>query len=171
MRRVAWLSAFLFAACSATGNGEQDGAAASPDAPAAGVADRATARALHYTADLRVMESFPVQLGARMQVHNPLDRTAALEAPGGCPLHILAWRDSARTQLAWDQGHAIACTLQIQLIELAPNQQHEFTAATNAREILGDSLPDGLYYMTARLAVNDTMIMRPVGSVQLAVPR
>jgi hypothetical protein len=167
----ALLVAAFAAACTTTGSPDAEPQDPGPGAPPAGQADRATAGALHYTADLRVLESFPVQLDARMQVHNPMTHNAALELPGGCPLLLSAYRDSLRTDLAWDQGNAIVCTMQLQIVDLPPNGQQEFTTRTDARAMLGDSLPDGTYHMSARLVVNDTVVTRAVGSVPLAVPR
>jgi hypothetical protein len=171
MKTMPALMAALVTACTAAGSPDSETPQPGLDAPAAGETARATAAALHYTADLRVMESFPVQLDARMQVHNPTTWNATLELPGGCPLLLSAYRDAARTDLAWDQGHAIVCTQQLQIVDLAPSAQQEFTSRSDARAILGDSLPDGTYHMSARLVVNDTVITRTVGAVQLAVPR
>jgi hypothetical protein len=160
------LCALVIASCTATGTGDADDGV--PQAPAAPGADL---DALHYTADMRIMESFPVQLDARMQVHNPLPRTVALELPGGCPLTLQVFSDSGRTRIAWDQQHAIVCTMQIQMVDLASGELREFAVRATALDVLGDSLPDGTYHFSARLAVNDTVITRPVGSVQLGVPR
>src|SRR5690606_12777787 len=123
MMRPAWIAPFLLLACTTAPAENGDGAAGVPVTPTPGVADGAAPRDLHYTADLRVMESYPVKLDARMQVHIPTSRTAAFDVPGGCPLHLLAYRDSARTDLAWDQGHAIDCTLQIEMVRLESGQQ------------------------------------------------
>lgn len=171
MRPVAWIAPFLLLACTTAPGEDGDGAAGVPVTPSPGAAADATPRDLHYTADLRVMESFPVQLDARVQVHNPTSQTAAFDVPGGCPLHLLAYRDSARTDLAWDQGHAIACTLQIEMVRLEPGQQREFATRSDARAILADSLPDGRYHMSVRLTIGDTAMIREVGSVDLGVPR
>lgn len=167
----ALMAALVVTACTTAGNPDSETQQPAPDVAAAGETGRATAAAMHYTADLRVMESFPVQLDARMQVHNPTTQKATLELPGGCPLLLSAYRDAARTDLAWDQGQAIVCTQQLQIVDLAPSAQQEFTSRSDARAVLGDSLPDGTYHMSARLVVNDTVITHTVGAVQLAVPR
>lgn len=126
---------------------------------------------IEYAADTRVMESFPVQLDTRVTMTNRTNQRTSVGLGSGCPINLRAYRNEARTQLAWDQAQGRVCTMQIQIVDLAPGASAERNTRATAYDILGDSLPDGRYYLSASVAVVGNGLMVPAGSVDLAVPR
>jgi hypothetical protein len=127
---------------------------------------------VEYTADTRIMESFPVQLDTRVTMRNRSSQRTTVQLGSGCPVLIRAYRDAARRRLAWDQSVGMVCTMQIQIVELAPGATAEKAAPrASAADILGDSLPDGRYYLSAFVQVVGGPVTVPAGQVDLAVPR
>lgn len=124
-----------------------------------------------YRAETAVMESFPVQLRTTVTMGNRGRGKTQLRLGSGCPVQLRVYRDEARSRLAWDQGRVIACTKEIQIVELAPGDSAQRSAGTNAHEILGDSLPDGRYWLGAYVQVVGAPLVVPAGAVDLAVPR
>jgi len=124
-----------------------------------------------YTADTRVLESFPVQLRTTVRALNSSREGARLELSSGCAVQLAAYRDAQRTQLSWDQSRIQMCTMALQIIDIAPGAARNFEGSTDARAILGDSLPDGTYFLTAVMHVNGRKIEIPAGSATLGVPR
>lgn len=124
---------------------------------------------LQYVAETAIMESFPVQLATSVTVANVGSRPAALEFPDGCPVLIRAYRTPDRTGTpAWDQAHETFCTMAIQHFTINPGESRKFTARTDARQILGDSLPNGRYFLTAMLRKTGWTLELPAGEVELA---
>jgi hypothetical protein len=126
---------------------------------------------IEYTADTAILESFPVQLHTTVRMRNRSRSSVQLRFGGGCPVQIRAYRNEARTELAWDQGRVIACTKEIQIADLPAGDTIQRTARTNAREILGDSLPDGRYFLSAYVMIVGAPLLVPAGAADLAVPR
>jgi hypothetical protein len=120
---------------------------------------------------VRVLESFPVQLRGSMRIENTQVDTTRLELGSGCPVLLRAYREGA-AEPAWDQGNAVACTMQIQVLALGPGEvAQEEMRATDAAEILGDSLPDGTYRLATYIRVDGGTVEVPAGEVELAVGR
>jgi hypothetical protein len=164
---LALLGLAITAGCAAGCNGNSDVADA-PTGPSAPV----TRGGVEYSADTRVMESFPVQLDTRVTMRNPSSQATRVQLGSGCPVLIRAYRNEARTQLAWDQSIGMVCTQQIQVVDLAPGASAERAAPrVNARDILGDSLPDGRYYLSAFVQVVGSPLTLPAGSADLGIPR
>jgi hypothetical protein len=126
---------------------------------------------VRYTATTTVLESYPVQLHTTVRVLNTGSTPARLEFPSGCVVLLRVYRDTADARPVWDQAQIVMCTMALQLVDLAPGESREYSTHTDAREILGDSLPDGTYHFRARVAVNGGELEIPAGSAQLAVPR
>jgi hypothetical protein len=124
-----------------------------------------------YSATTAIMESFPVQLSTTVMMTNPSSTATTVRLGSGCPVQIRVYRDTGRTALAWDQGRVIACTQEIQIVDLAGRGRAERNARASARDILGDSLPDGHYFLGAYVQVLDTPFVVPAGEADLAVPR
>jgi hypothetical protein len=124
---------------------------------------------LRYSATTLVMESFPVQLATTVTVANIGSRPAALEFSDGCPVLLRAYRAPDRTAPpAWDQERETFCTLAIQQVTITPGESREFTVRTDARQILGDSLPNGRYLLTAVLRKTGWPLELDAGEVELA---
>ena len=126
---------------------------------------------VEYTAETLILESFPVQLHTIVRMRNRSSSKLELQLGSGCPVLLRVYRDEARTALAWDQGRALACTKEIQIVSLAPGDSAERITRTNARASLGDSLPDGRYFFSAYVQVVGAPITIAAGSADLSVPR
>jgi hypothetical protein len=124
---------------------------------------------LRYTAETAILESFPVQLATTVRVSNVGSRPAALEFSDGCPVLLRAYRTAARTYPpVWDQERDTFCTQALQLFTLEPGNTKEFTVRTDARQILGDSLPNGDYFLTAVVRKTGWPLELDAGQVELA---
>jgi hypothetical protein len=126
---------------------------------------------VEYMAETLIMESFPVQLQTIVRMRNRRSSRVEVQLGSGCPVLLRVYRNEARTQLVWDQGSRIACTKEIQIVSLTSGETAERSTRTNAREILGDSLPDGRYYLSAYVQVVGARLTIPAGAADLAVPR
>lgn len=126
---------------------------------------------LRYTAETRVLESFPVQLRTPVIVANPGGRSVRMELSSGCAVQLVVYRTAERTAPVWDQSRVQACTMALQIVDLDGGATRTFEGRTDAREILGDSLPDGTYHISAVMHVNQRRIEVPAGAAQLGVPR
>jgi hypothetical protein len=139
--------------------------------PPTGPSGPVTQGGVEYTADTRVMESFPVQLDTRVTMTNRTNAGVSVQLGSGCPINLRAYRDEARTRLAWDQSVGRVCTMQVQIVDLAPGASAERNTRATAADILGDSLPDGRYYLSAAVQVVAGGVIVPAGSADLGVPR
>ena len=115
-------------AAGCNGNADVSDAPTGPSAPV-------TQGGIEYSADTRVMESFPVQLDTRVTMRNPSAQPARVELGSGCPVLLRVYRNEARTQLAWDQSVGIVCTMQIQVVDLAPGASAERNTRASARDM------------------------------------
>ncbi len=98
----------------------------------------------------RIAESFPVQLGITVEIENESTTPQSVTFPDGCVVLMRAY-DSG-TEPVWDMGQTVACTLALVEVDLAPGESEEFsTGLVSAASILGDSLPNGEYRITAYL--------------------
>jgi hypothetical protein len=139
-----------------------------PDGPDAAAVLRS---GVEYSADTRVMESFPVQLATTVTATNTSDRNIDLTFPDGCVVLLRAYHDADRTRLAWDQAEHVGCTMALVSWRIDAGAAREANAHTNAADILGAALPDGRYWLEAVLRPDGRTIRVPAGSVDLAVPR
>ncbi len=123
-----------------------------------------------YQADTRIMESFPVQLRSIVTVENRTSDEVTITLPDGCAVLLRAYRTADRTgDPAWDESRAVACTMALQEIVLAPGAAKELTGSTiSAAHILGDSLPAGRYYLTAVVRPNGQLVEMEAGEADLA---
>jgi hypothetical protein len=126
--------------------------------------------ALDLDADVRVMESFPVQLRGTLTVRNPTDRPIEFDV-GGCPVFLRIY--DAAGQSVRDQGDGAICTMILRTVTLEPGGSETFeTATASAAEILGEELPDGTYEVRVYLAlVEGGQPEASAGEVELAIPR
>lgn len=142
----------------------------SPTSERASAAPAAT-RGLDVSADVTVMESFPVQLRGRLTVENPTGDTIVFDV-GGCPIFLRVYRTQDGGPV-WDQGNGAICTMILRTVSLEPGAVEVFeTPTVGAREILGADLPDGTYRTAVYLAfAGDGEREAEAGTVELAVPR
>src|SRR5262245_27859361 len=92
LARLALLPAVLFAGCMSS---------VAPDDPPSSAA--VVQGQVEYTAETAILESFPVQLHTTVHMKNRSRSPVVLRFGGGCPVQIRAFRDEARTSLAWNQ--------------------------------------------------------------------
>lgn len=124
---------------------------------------------VEYVADLRVMESFPVQLAATVTVTNRTGSEKTVTFADGC-VALLRARQGDR--LVWDQSGEFACTMATVPVELAPGASRTFgTPTSSAADILGDEWPDGEYGIEVYLRPVGAEVAIDAGVVDLAIPR
>lgn len=115
-----------------------------------------------------IAESFPVQLGITVELENESTTLQSATFPDGCVVLMRAY-DSG-TEPVWDMGQTVACTLALAEVALAPGESEEFnTGLVSAASILGDSLPNGEYRITAYLRPGQ-LVELEAGVADLAVP-
>ena len=115
-----------------------------------------------------IAESFPVQIGITVELENESTTPQSVTFPDGCVVLMRAY-DSG-TEPVWDMGQTVACTLALVKVDLAPGQSEEFiTGLMSAASILGDSLPNGEYRITAYLRPGQIVELE-AGMADLAVP-
>lgn len=123
---------------------------------------------IRYQAETAILESYPVQLRTTVSITNTGARPDTLQLPGGCPVLLRAYRDPGRTGTpAWDQERDIVCTLQLLLLDVAPGQTRTLEGRATAHDILGDSLPNGRYYLTAVLRPENQVVELEAGDTEL----
>lgn len=141
------------------------------------VTDRARLDGLELTGGVNVAESFPVQLGFYLQVRNTSSREIHLVSDGcGVLPRVYGSADRAGRRL-WDARPGAPCLASVAPVTLAPGETRRFTRSYSARDVLGDSLPDGRYYFTvtyrAGLAADGAsrLVELTAGDARLALPR
>lgn len=124
---------------------------------------------IEYAADVLVMESFPVQLAARVTLTNRTDAPRTVVFADGCVVLMRAYRDGERV---WDQAEDVACTMATVPVELAPGASETVgSGSIGAYEILDDEWPDGEYRIGVYLRPVGDEVEIDAGTADLAVPR
>lgn len=148
------------------------GCASDPtESPAYGRDPAVRADDITYHAETQVMESFPVQLRTIVTITNTGNAPVTLTMPDGCIVLLRAYTSADATRPVFDQATVRACTMALQDVRIPAGQSVQFETRSDAREVLGNRLPDGLYYLRALLRPNGRQVEVPAGAVQLAVPR
>jgi hypothetical protein len=141
----------------------------------AGLDDPAVLRTMdgvEYRAWTDVMESYPVQLQTNVRITNRGRAAVDLTFQDGCVVLIRAkLMGGGVSAKVWDQGRTLACTLALVRVHLEPGSWVQHLTRSGAREILGDSLPDGRYVLEAYLRPLNGMLTVHAGVVDLSVPR
>ena len=120
--------------------------------------------------DFVIAESFPVQLGLTVELENQSTTSQSVTFPDGCVVLMRAYL-AGNTGPIWDMGRDVACTQALVQVDLAPGEREEFQIGlVSAATILGDSLPDGEYRITAYLRPGQTVEL-DAGMADLAIPR
>lgn len=164
MRLYILMPLFALAACTAPEESPTD----SPPA-----ANRTIDGPIEYTAETLIMESFPVQLAASVTARNTSDTAIVLNFPYPCVAHLQAHTDSTLAgEPAWSQERFMGCIAAIFDDTIAGGDTARYAAPrTDAAEILGDSLPDGRYWLSIALNPDGERVVVPAGSADLGVPR
>ena len=124
---------------------------------------------ISYRAETAIMESFPVQLRTSVHITNGTNAGITLTFPDGCLVQLRAYHDQARTDLAYDMARHVGCTMALVPVNIAPGETRTLSTPTiSAREILGNTSPNGTYYFSAVLRPNGKLLSIPAGSAELA---
>ena len=116
----------------------------------------------------RIAKSFPAQLAITVEIQNESTTWQSVTFPDGCVVLMRAY--DGGTKSVWDMGRTVACTEALVQVSLAPRESAEFhTGLVSAAAILGDSLPNGEYQITAYLRPGQ-MVELDAGKANLAVP-
>ena len=123
---------------------------------------------------------------AGVMVHLRNEATSATSVSlGECALSVsIAPSNSAGNRAAWDQAHwqpnrsaspsiGRVCHLYERLLSTAAGAAvtaPELSARFASRQLLGDSLPAGIYRFIARVAFNDTVVVVVLGDLPLRTP-
>ena len=124
------------------------------------------------TADLAILESFPVQLAGAMTFRNTTDGTLTLQTDECWPL-LRAYRPG-EDEPVWDQLEEGACNLfTSREDEVEPGRGVRFESpVASAADVLDDELPDGTYEMTIYFrAMGGEEIEITLGEAELAIAR
>ncbi|HIF57397.1 MAG TPA: hypothetical protein EYQ39_09210 [Gemmatimonadetes bacterium] len=115
-----------------------------------------------------IADSFPVQLRISVEIENESTTSQSVTFPDGCVVLVRAY--DGGTKPVWDMGLTVGCTQALVQVFLAPRESAEFhTGLVSAATILGDSLPNGEYRITAYLRPGQ-MVELDAGMANLAVP-
>jgi hypothetical protein len=115
-----------------------------------------------------IAKSFPAQLRITVEIENESTTSQSVTFPDGCVVLMRAY--DGGTNPVWDMGLAVACTEALVPVLLAPRESAEFhTGLVSAATIMGDSLPNGEYRITAYLRPGK-MVELDAGMADLAVP-
>lgn len=121
---------------------------------------------LQYSAETAIAESFPVQLYTTVRVHNPNAEARTVTSPDGCEVVLKVYATPARTgRPAWTPR--LVCAAVIESYTIAPGETLELRRHVGAGEILGDTLPDGRYHITAHVKFEGGRDL-PAGEADLA---
>lgn len=121
-----------------------------------------------YSAETERRPEGPPAVRTTARASNATAARVDVTFPDGCVVLIRAYRAPERgAPPAWDQARAVACPEVLMEVPLAPGQTREFHSTATAREILGDSLPDGRYYFTALIRPGGQPIEVSAGSAEL----
>ena len=160
-------SMLLLLALAACSNAEEDPTNAPPANPSQTEGD------VEYSAETLIMESFPVQLRAIVTARNTSAAPVELHFPYPCVAHLQVHDDSTRAgEPVWSQERFIGCIAVIFDDTIAAGDTAQYTAPhTDAAEILGDSLPDGRYWLSVNLNPAGERLVLPAGVADLGIPR
>ncbi len=143
-------------------------AACQTTATGLGLPDQLVGGITYRVTGFDIAESFPVQLGITVELANESTTQKSVTFPDGCVVLMRAY--DGGTEPVWDMGNTVACTLALVEVDLAPGESQEFQVGlVSAATILGDSLPDGEYRITAYLRPGQIVELE-AGMADLAVP-
>ncbi len=115
-----------------------------------------------------IAKSFPAQVRVTVEIENESTTSQSVTFPDGCVVLMRAY--DGGTNPVWDMGLTQGCTEALVQVFLAPHESKEFhTGLVSAATILGDSLPNGEYRITAYLRPGQ-LVELYAGMANLAVP-
>jgi hypothetical protein len=120
---------------------------------------------IEYRARTALLGSYPVRLRTWVTVTNRSNEEVLLRFPDDCPV-LLQVR--ARTgEVRWDQAGAEPCAGSPTERRLPPGDSVVFETLASAPAILGDSLPDDVYVLSAYLRPGNRGVLLQAGRANL----
>lgn len=125
----------------------------------------------------------PQSIRVDLTVRNTGQKRVTLETYRECPAHLVIDRDSLAATarpgrgrevfrgVAWSGSIRWSCALIGLYFALEPGESRILSTHTwTAKDILGDSLPPGRYFLTAVTDLNGEFLAAPAGAVELRKP-
>lgn len=117
----------------------------------------------------------PLGIEATLTVTNNNDERVGILIARDCPFSIFVYREEARRDAAYvagepDWASSEGCVLEMTAVRFAPGESRQFTVTLPVSEVLGDSLADGRYYLTASVHLRDESyqsLLLAAGDVEL----
>lgn len=109
---------------------------------------------VEYTGSTAILESYPVHLKTTVTMRNRSSSATTLELGPMCPVHLS--RSTGRRSVRRRHGTRGGCwcaPCRSIIVELAAGDTAQHSTRTDARGILGDSLPDESYFLSAYVQV------------------
>ena len=127
---------------------------------------------LEFTAETLVMESFPVQLRTIVTARNKTGEAVTISHGDPCIVMLRVYDNEARSgEPVWDQERVNFCVAMVFDDEIAAFDTAVYQTGADGYDILGDSLPDGRYWLSAHVTLSQGNTEVPAGVADLAVPR
>ena len=155
MRRLLLLAMLALVAC--------DGDGGTDPTPPAGPDD------IEWSAESSVVDVIPAQIQAHVTGYNPTDDEIILGFGSLCTALLAVHADEGRTsQPVWSQERLAWCLAIINSDTIPSGEEIVYpTPVFTADQILGDSLPDGEYFLTVIVLPSVGRLELPAGSVVL----
>jgi hypothetical protein len=101
----------------------------------------------------------------------PFNRVRAKVTGNGKEWDSDKWRPVKQAETHDDSGRPIAYACPMQAIGLAPGKSTTLVLLVPVKEVLGDSLPEGRYHVTASVRISGTQVRGlSAGEVKLSSP-
>jgi hypothetical protein len=133
-------------------------------------APEAGANDLRFHASTVLVPGRQPWLRTTVQLTNTADHDVKVSLPGACEISLAVFpRERSSAAPAWDQDRLEqACAFQDLITVLGPGATVDAQGrALLVRDILGDSLPEGIYSMVTRVGVSTPRLELPSGTVML----
>ena len=127
---------------------------------------------LLYRVDTWTAATSPTAVGSTLSVVNETDALTAASIAETCPFSLYGYREKARRDGAFvagepDWGPKGRCLLEMVFLRLGAGESRQFNMTVPGAEILGDSLPEGRYYLAAVVRLKNRSIWLAAGEIQL----
>ena len=127
---------------------------------------------LLYRVDTWTAATSPTAVGSTLSVVNQTDAFMAASIADRCPFSLYGYREKARRDGAFVAGEPAwrpkeRCLLKMVLLRLGAGESRQLNITVPGAETLGDSLPEGRYYLAAVVWLKNTSIWLAAGEIQL----
>lgn len=127
---------------------------------------------LLYRVDTWTAATSPTAVGSTLSVVNQTDALLTASIADRCPFSLYAYREKARRDAAFVAGEPDwrpeeRCLLEMVFLRLDAGESRQISITVPGAEILGDSLPEGRYYLAAVVRLRNTSIWLAAGDIQI----